>query len=60
MKVFGLTVSLLTMAGKQQGIGVYYMANGEKKYGEWKDGIKKRWLEPEEIEQFLKDNNKAQ
>jgi len=26
------------------------MSTGEKKYGEWKDGIKKRWLEAEEIE----------
>lgn len=32
------------------------MSNGEKKYGEWKDGIKKRWLEPEEVEQYIKEN----
>jgi len=32
------------------------MSNGEKKYGEWKDGIKKRWLEPEEVEQYIREN----
>lgn len=32
------------------------MANGEKKYGEWKDGIKKRWLELDEIERYIKDS----
>jgi predicted secreted acid phosphatase len=41
--------------GKQQGIGIYYLITGEKKYGEWKDGVKKRWLSGEEIEKLAKD-----
>ena len=43
------------MNGKQQGVGIYYLSSGEEKYGEWKDGIKKRWLNPEEVEKLIKD-----
>lgn len=38
--------------GKQQGLGIYYISDGSKKYGEWQDGAKKRWLEPDEVEKY--------
>jgi hypothetical protein len=42
------------MLGKQQGLGVYHISDGSMKYGEWQDGVKKRWLEQDEVDQLLK------
>ena len=30
-------------------MGTYYLLNGEKRVGEWKDGKRLRWLSPDEV-----------
>ncbi len=32
------------MNGKQHGKGVFISANGQKKHGEWKNGVRERWI----------------
>lgn len=36
------------MAGKQQGVGIYFNAKGEVRYGRWENGKRVKWISNEE------------
>ena len=36
------------MAGKQQGVGIYFNAKGEVRYGRWENGKRVKWILEEE------------
>ena len=43
--------------GKQDGIGVYYNPNGEKKYGNWNAGKRLEWLEEADYNKRLENQS---
>lgn len=45
------------IAGKQHGIGIYFLANQEVKVGEWNEGTRIKWFDQQEIDK-LKNEGK--
>ena len=43
--------------GKQNGKGTYILSNGEKRVGEWRDGIRINWYDEKESEAKLDNDN---
>ena len=46
--------------GKQEGVGIYYNARGEIKYGRWANGKRMAWIQEEEyMNAFVHNSSKV-
>jgi hypothetical protein len=44
--------------GKQEGVGIYYNAKGELRYGRWANGKRVAWIQEGEYNQAIQEYNK--
>ena len=50
-----LIIEITINLGKQNGIGLYYVATGELKVGEWLDGKRMKWYDEAEVEKLKQE-----
>lgn len=41
------------MNGKQEGVGIYFNAKGEVRYGQWQNGKRVKWINEKEYKEAV-------
>jgi hypothetical protein len=41
------------MNGKQEGVGIYYNAKKEVRYGQWQNGKRVKWIQEDEYKEAV-------